>query len=212
MSIKSLTVNICSSQPRPGWAPAYSALGVYQREKRLHHVVYLWDGRRDADTSVIVEVVLGSFLEYCKHFNHGPFKGVTTFEDKIEDLGENIYIYTVYIHVYFVRIVIAPPFIISVLATDNWPKVKLKSVRTLFKIIYLESRKSYLLIICPNAYTTLIKSEIMSSWNRFEYCSKSLIMPLWSHICSLLKPIHMKTKSNIRSSLSQFKHFPKSFV
>ena len=40
---------------------------------------------------------------------------------------------------------------------------ELKSVQTLLKITHLASRKSYLVIICPNSYEKLTKSEIKSS-------------------------------------------------
>ena len=47
---------------------------------------------------------------------------------------------------------IAPPFIIGFLDTENLPKVK-----TLLKITHLASRKSNLVIICPNSYEKLTK-------------------------------------------------------
>ena len=47
---------------------------------------------------------------------------------------------------------IAPPFIIGFLDTENLPKVK-----TLLKITHLASRKSCLVIICPNSYEKLTK-------------------------------------------------------
>ena len=47
---------------------------------------------------------------------------------------------------------IAPPFIIGFLDTENLPKVQ-----TLLKITHLASRKSCLVIICPNSYETLTK-------------------------------------------------------
>ena len=47
---------------------------------------------------------------------------------------------------------IAPPFIIGFLNTENLPKVK-----TLLKITHLASRKSCLVIICPNSYEKLTK-------------------------------------------------------
>ena len=60
---------------------------------------------------------------------------------------------------------IAPPFIISLLTTENLLKCKLdqveKSVLILLKIIHLASRKSYLIISIPNSYETLTKNKIM---------------------------------------------------
>ena len=41
----------------------------------------------------------------------------------------------------------------------------------------------------PHSYEKLIKNEIMSSWSRFEHCSKSLVQPIGSHIWSLLASI-----------------------
>ena len=35
--------------------------------------------------------------------------------------------------------------------------------------------QSYLIIICPKSHEMLTISEIMSSWSRFEHCSKSLV-------------------------------------
>ena len=46
-------------------------------------------------------------------------------------------------------------FIISFLATENWPKVKLGKVEIGLNIIHLVSKKSYLVIIIPNAYEKL---------------------------------------------------------
>ena len=77
--------------------------------------------------------------------------------------------------------------------------VKFESGRTLLKITHLASRKSYLVIICPTSYEKLTKSEIRSSWNWFEHCSKSLIHPPKSHIWSLFAPIHMKSWPNVKS-------------
>ena len=124
---------------------------------------------------------------------------------------------------------IAPPFIISFLATENWSghyftqciwkvdqnrnKVKFESVRTLLKITHLASRKSYLVIICPNSYEKLTKIEFRSSWTLFEHCSKSLISPIGSHlviICS--NSYEQLTKSKIKSSLFGFEHCSKSLI
>ena len=52
----------------------------------------------------------------------------------------------------------------------NW--VKLKSVQTLLRIACLANRKSYVIIIYANACEKLTKSENVSSWSRFKYCSK----------------------------------------
>ena len=74
---------------------------------------------------------------------------------------------------------IAPPFIIGFLATENLPKVKLVQVEISSNIaqksLIIVSRKSYLVITCPNSYEKFTKSEIRSSWSRFEHCSKSLV-------------------------------------
>ena len=52
----------------------------------------------------------------------------------------------------------------------NW--VELKSVQTLLRIACLANRKSYVVIIYANACEKLTKSENVSSWSRFKYCSK----------------------------------------
>ena len=85
---------------------------------------------------------------------------------------------------------IAPPFIIGFLATDNLPKVSFKHCSNSLKDICALG-KSYLVITCPNSYEKLTKSEIRSNWSRFRHCSKSFIYPLGSHIRSLFAPIHM---------------------
>ena len=54
-------------------------------------------------------------------------------------------------------------------------------------------KKAYLVIICPNSYEKLIKSEIRLGWSQFDHCSKSLIQHLGNHIWSLFAPIHMKS-------------------
>ena len=54
------------------------------------------------------------------------------------------------------------------------------SVQTLLRITCLANRKSYLVIIDPNADKRLTKSEIMSSWSRFEQLRKitlAIIIP-----------------------------------
>ena len=58
---------------------------------------------------------------------------------------------------------------------ESWTECEIRSKFgwTLLRIAPLA--KSYLVIICPNAYAKLIKSEIMLSWSRFEHCSKSLV-------------------------------------
>ena len=76
--------------------------------------------------------------------------------------------------------------------------VKLESISTLLRITQLAYRKSYLVIMCPNAHEQLTKSEIMSSWSRFEYCSKSLVQPIGSHIWQLLAPINMNSWPNMK--------------
>ena len=50
-------------------------------------------------------------------------------------------------------------------------------IRSLFAPIHMNHSSSpyeviLLVIICPNAYDKLTKSEIMLSWSRFEHCSK----------------------------------------
>ena len=85
---------------------------------------------------------------------------------------------------------------IGFLATENLPNV---SFQTLLKITHVGSRKSYLVITCPNAYEKLTKSEIRSNLSRFKHCSKSFMQPIGSHYRSLFAPIHMKswTKSKL---------------
>ena len=75
-------------------------------------------------------------------------------------------------------------------------------------------RKSYLVIICLNSHEKLTKSEIRSSWSRFQHCSESLV---WPHTKSYLLIIcpnsHEKlTKSEIMSSWSRFEDFSESLV
>ena len=57
--------------------------------------------------------------------------------------------------------------------------IKLESVRTLPKITYLTSRKSYLVIICPNSYDKLTKSKLgqdgVSSFNPLEAISANYL-------------------------------------
>ena len=65
---------------------------------------------------------------------------------------------------------IAPAYIIDFLATENLPK----SVQTLLQITHLASRKSYLVIMCPNSHEYLTKIKIRSHWSWFKHCSKSL--------------------------------------
>ena len=57
---------------------------------------------------------------------------------------------------------------------QKWNYVNLESIRTLLIITRLTHSKSCLIIIYPNLHEKLIKSEIRSSWTRFEYCSESL--------------------------------------
>ena len=80
---------------------------------------------------------------------------------------------------------------------------KFKSVRTLFRIIYLAHIKSYLVIMCPNSYAKLVKRKIRSKSSRFRHYSKSLIWPIWSHIWSLFVPIHMQSWSNVKLGQNQ---------
>ena len=57
----------------------------------------------------------------------------------------------------------------------NFAKIKLGHVGVDSKIVemfLLVSTKSYLVIIWHNSHKKLRKSEIMSSWNLFEYFSK----------------------------------------
>ena len=72
----------------------------------------------------------------------------------------------------------------------SWPKrnwVKLKSVQTLLRIACSANRKSYVVIIYANACEKLTKSENVSSWSRFKYCSKVKILPTVKFIQILLK-------------------------
>ena len=58
-------------------------------------------------------------------------------------------------------------------------KLKLGQVVVCSNIVQNHSsslhRESYLVTIYPNSHEKLTKSEIRSSWSRFEHCSKSLI-------------------------------------
>ena len=72
----------------------------------------------------------------------------------------------------------------------NW--VKLKSVQTLLSIDCLGDRKSYVVIICANSCEKSTKSENVSTWSQFKYCSKSLVKPIGSHMWSLYVPILSK--------------------
>ena len=84
----------------------------------------------------------------------------------------------------------------------------------MLKITHLASRKSYLLLICPNSYKTFTKSEIRSSLSRFEHCSKSCIKPNRKSYLVIILPNSPEklTKSNIRSSWSRFKQCSISFA
>ena len=50
----------------------------------------------------------------------------------------------------------------------SWPKVKLGQVQV-GSITHLAHRKSYLVIICPNAHEKLTKSEIRSSYYLLQF-------------------------------------------
>ena len=50
----------------------------------------------------------------------------------------------------------------------------------------------YVDIICANSCQKLTKSEIGSSWSRFEHCSESLVLPIGSHMWSLFVPVHVQ--------------------
>ena len=83
----------------------------------------------------------------------------------------------------------------------RWPKVKLRQVgvgSNIAQFAHLAHRKSYLIIIYPNAHETLTKSEIMSSWSQFEHCLESLIWLIWSHIWALFAPTHIKSWPNMK--------------
>ena len=97
---------------------------------------------------------------------------------------------------------------------EKWNLVKLQLIQTLVRITRLVHRKSYLVIICPNSHEKLTKSEIMSSWSRFEHCSESLIWAIGSHIWKLFSPIHMKSWPKVKWGRigSRFKHCSKSLV
>ena len=77
----------------------------------------------------------------------------------------------------------------------GWPKVKVGQVEV--RITRLAHRKSYR-VICPNAHEKLTKSEIRSSWSRFEHSSESLVSPVGSYIWSLFVPIHMKSLPKVK--------------
>ena len=66
-----------------------------------------------------------------------------------------------------------------------------------------------MVIICPNSHEKFIKSEIRSSWSRFEHWSKSLIWPLGSNIWSLFATIHMKSSPKIETKIE---HWSKSLI
>ena len=55
-------------------------------------------------------------------------------------------------------------------------------------VIQLASSLSYLVIMVPNLYTNLTKSDIWSSWGLFELLAYKATR---SHIVSLLASIHM---------------------
>ena len=78
---------------------------------------------------------------------------------------------------------------------SKWNQVKLELVQTLPKIIHLASRKSHMVIICPNSQSWP-KSKL--GWIWFEHCSESLIWPLGSHACSLIVPFHMKSWTKLK--------------
>ena len=87
-----------------------------------------------------------------------------------------------------------------------------KLARTLLKIIHVAHMKSYLVIICPNSYENLTKSEIRSSWSRFKHCSESLAHMKYYFVINCPNSYEKLTKSEIRSSWKRFEHYSKSLV
>ena len=104
----------------------------------------------------------------------------------------------------------------------SWPtvKIKLESVWTLFKTNHRASRKSYQVIICPNAHAKLTQIKSMSSWgsvrtllkiihlassksylviifpNSYSKLTKSLIMSSSESIRTLLKITHLASRKS----------------
>ena len=61
------------------------------------------------------------------------------------------------------------------LCAENHTLTKSKSRSIVSQITNLAYRKTYLVVISPNAYQKLTTSNIRSSWSRFKHCSKSLL-------------------------------------
>ena len=61
------------------------------------------------------------------------------------------------------------------LCAEHHTLTKSKSRSIVSQITNLAYRKTYLVVISPNAYQKLTTSNIRSSWSRFKHCSKSLL-------------------------------------
>ena len=89
---------------------------------------------------------------------------------------------------------IAPPFIISFLATGNWPKIKLSKVefvQTLLKIIHLASRKSYRSLFAQI-------NQIYQKWNLVQTIIKNtnLVYHRKSYLVIIIPNSYEKLKKN----------------
>ena len=108
---------------------------------------------------------------------------------------------------------IAPPFKISFLATEYLPKMKLKSVLILLKIIHPASSCHIWSLFTLNH--TLTKSKSSSIANQFKHFSISQIYIASRKIyLVIILPNSYQTlsKSKIRSSWSRFEHCSKSLL
>ena len=89
---------------------------------------------------------------------------------------------------------------INFLATENWPKMKLKFVRILLKIIHLVSGSHIWSFFAQNHMLTKRKSRSIAS-------QITNIASRKSYLVIILPNSYQKlTKSKIRSSWSRFKH------
>ena len=74
-----------------------------------------------------------------------------------------------------------------------------ESVRTLLKIIHLASKKSYLVIICPNSHERLTKIKIRSRWSVRTLLRMTHLAHRKSYLVIIChNSLEMLTKSEIR--------------
>ena len=103
---------------------------------------------------------------------------------------------------------IAPPFIIGFMVTENLPKVQ-----TLLKITHLASMKSCLVIICPNSYEKLAKVKSGQIGVGLNIAQNHHLTPRKSYMAIIWPNSHEKLiKIKIWSSWSRFEHCSESLI